>query len=60
MNMLLGMLKNLFPREGDYRVIWAPGASDPNNNVCITVWKISEHEKSAQKVLGAVIDWPKR
>lgn len=59
MNMLTAMLKNLLPREGDFRLTWSPGPVPNSNNVYFTLWEISEDGDNARKVVNGYLEWPK-
>jgi hypothetical protein len=57
--LMLGMLKNLLPAKGDYRVIWERCSPPDENKLAISIWQMDDDEESARKVVSAVIDWPK-
>jgi hypothetical protein len=60
MNMLIGMLKGLLPTSGDYRIIWDRCVPPDENKMTVSIWQMEEDGNSARKVVGAVIDWPKK
>ncbi len=61
MNMLLiGMLKNMLPSKGDYRIVWERCSPPDENKIAASIWEIDECGESARKVIGAVFDWPKK